>query len=59
MLKLTTTPRRVLVENKYRKFPMTCKEIRLLIRFTSIFWIALNKTTDVASFTTPSPNTRL
>lgn len=57
--KLTAIPRAVLVKNRYRKSPMTRSPFAPLSLVTSIFWIALNRTTDVASFTTPSPKTRL
>ena len=56
---LTTTPNTVLRKNKYKKLPTNCKIILELIWDRSKLWIALKSTTDVASFTTPSPKTRL
>lgn len=57
-LELTTTPRQVLAENRYKKFPRTPNVFPLSFE-TSIFCTALKRTTDVASFTTPSPKTML
>jgi len=56
---LTITPSSVLATNKYKKLPINCKGILWSICERSKLWIALKSTTDVASFTTPSPNTRL
>jgi len=55
----TNTPSIVLAINKYKKLPKKCKAIEGSILLRSKLWIALKSTTDVASFTTPSPNTRL
>lgn len=49
----------VLKPNKYKKFRKNFKAMLDLMWVRSKFWIALKSTTDVASFTTPSPNTRL
>lgn len=57
--RLTTTPSIVLVANKYKKFPINCITVLVLIWERSKLWIALKSTIDVASFTTPSPKTRL
>lgn len=57
--KLTSTPSKVLVRNKYMKFPTKRNAIVVSICTRSKLWIALNNTTDVASLTTPSPKTRL
>lgn len=53
------TPRAVLVEKRYKKSTSTCRAAQPSSLLTSIFWTALKRTTDVASFTTPSPKTRL
>lgn len=56
---VTKTPSIVLVMNKYKRLPKKCKAVLRSIWLRSKLWIALKRTTDVASFTTPSPNTRL
>lgn len=56
---VTRTPSKVLAVNKYRKLPRNFKAIPESKWVRSKLWIALKSTTDVASFTTPSPNTRL
>lgn len=55
---LTITPRPVLVINRYKNSPITLNVLPLNLE-TSSFCTALKRTTDVASFTTPSPKTRL
>ena len=55
--RLTPKPRTVLVKKRYKKYPM---DSMATIEVTgSNLWIAIKSTTDVASFTTPSPKTRL
>ena len=56
---VTRTPSKVLAVNKYRKLPRNFKAIPESRWVRSKLWIALKSTTDVAAFTTPSPNTRL
>lgn len=56
---LTKTPKMVLETNRFRKFPKNCIATLELMWERSKLWIALKNTTDVASFTTPSPKTRL
>jgi hypothetical protein len=56
---LTKIPKTVLAMNKYKKFPNKCKAVVKSMWERSKFWIALKSTIEVASFTTPSPNTRL
>lgn len=57
--KLTAIPNAVLVKNKYRKSLTTWKMAQPSSLEKSSFLIALKRTMDVASFTTPSPNTKL
>lgn len=57
--KLTKTPKRVLNTNNEKKLPKNSRAVFKFVSDTSNFVIALKSTTDVASFTTPSPNTRL
>lgn len=57
-MKLTVTPRTVLVTNRYKKSPITRNVLPPNFE-TSSFCTAWKRTTDVASFTTPSPKTRL
>jgi len=57
-MKLTRIPRPVLNTNRYKKSPITTNVLLLNLE-TSSFCTALKRTTDVASFTTPSPKTRL
>ena len=55
---LTNTPS-LLATNKYKKFPINSKAVTELIWERSKFRMALKSTTEVASFTTPSPKTKL
>lgn len=55
---LTAIPSNVLKLNKYKKLPVNCMTVSG-VTCTENFWIALKSTIDVASFTTPSPKTRL
>jgi hypothetical protein len=57
--RITRTPSMVLEINKYRKFPRNSAAMLELMWDRSMLWIAWKSTTDVASFTTPSPKTRL
>lgn len=57
--RLTRTPSMVLVMNRYKKLATNWKAMPALMWERSKLWIALKSTTDVASFTTPSPKTRL
>ena len=45
--------------NNEKKLPKNSRAVFKFVSDTSNFVIALKSTTDVASFTTPSPNTRL
>ena len=47
------------MEKRYKKFPNTRRAVKPLMLSKWIFWTALKSTTEVASFTTPSPNTKL
>lgn len=57
--KLTVTPSAVLVTKRYKKVPNNFKAMRVSKLLKSSDWTALKSTIEVASFTTPSPNTRL
>ena len=57
--RLTETPSKVLVINKEEKLPMNSNASPDFMLDRSNLWIALKSTTDVASFTTPSPKTKL
>ena len=57
--RLTATPNKVLVKNRSTKFPKNCMILPEVMWDRSNLSIALKRTTDVASFTTPSPKTRL
>lgn len=57
--RLTRTPNKVLNTNNDMKFQANLRAMSAFISDKLKFVIALKRTTDVASLTTPSPNTRL
>lgn len=58
-VRLTVTPSRVLNTNNDKKFQANLRAMTVFMSDRSNFVIALKRTTEVASLTTPSPNTRL
>lgn len=56
---LTKTPKKVLNTKSDKKLPANFRATKVFMSDRSNFESALKRTTDVASLTTPSPNTRL
>jgi len=52
-------PRAVLEQKRKRKVPNNFKAVIEVVLLKSRDWTELKSTIDVASFTTPSPNTML